>query len=162
MGLSSRRLGEKIGLTAEQTNVLLKESGYLDGTAGDYVITDKGKDFLTEVKSWDNGYGGYARRGYEYNEWDENIIKSLDTSSENLERIRNLTTQRRRELKIEKERTYRQYEKERLYNQAMELKKESNTNGKGIIILVAAGIAIAGGIIFAIYLKKKKNKAHTL
>ena len=101
MGLSAKRIGEKIGLTAEQTNVLLKEEGYQDGCAGNYIITEKGKRYVEE-KHWDNGYGGWAAKGYSYNEWDENIIDDLDTTPENLNRIRDITYQRRNERKNKK------------------------------------------------------------
>lgn len=96
MGLSAKRLGERIGLTAEQTNVLLKEAGFQKGEAGDYVVTDKGKKYAEE-KSWTNGYGGYAARGYDYNEWNASIIDKLDTSSANLEKVRKITSQKRKE-----------------------------------------------------------------
>ena len=59
MGLSAKRLGEKIGLTAEETNTLLKEAGYQSGQAGEYVVTETGKKFVEE-KSWDNGCGGWC------------------------------------------------------------------------------------------------------
>ena len=82
MGLSAKRLGEKIGLTPEQTNTLLREEGFQSGQPGDYSVTEKGKKYVEE-KSWDNGYGGYAARGYSYNEWDESILDELNTKPEN-------------------------------------------------------------------------------
>lgn len=100
MGLSSRRLGEIIGLTSEQTNTLLMEAGFQSGQPGDYIVTEKGKKYVEE-KSWDNGYGGYAARGYSYNEWDESILDELNTKPENLEYIRDLTAERRRKRKEE-------------------------------------------------------------
>ena len=99
MGLSSRRLGEIIGLTAEQTNTLLKDAGFQTGEPGNYIVSEAGKKFV-ENKSWWNGYGGYASRGYDYNEWDESIIQKLDITSENLERIRKITAENRRSKKM--------------------------------------------------------------
>lgn len=43
MGLSAKGLGEKIGLTPEQTNTLLREEGFQIGQPGDYSATEKGK-----------------------------------------------------------------------------------------------------------------------
>ena len=101
MGLSAKRLGEKIGLTSEQTNILLQEAGFQNGQPGDYSVTEKGKKYVEE-KSWDNGYGGYAARGYSYNEWDESILDELNTNPENLEYIRDLTAERRKKRKEER------------------------------------------------------------
>lgn len=44
MGLSARRLGEKIGLTAEQTNTLLKESGFQKEIQENILLQKKGKN----------------------------------------------------------------------------------------------------------------------
>ena len=70
MTLSAKRLGERCGLTAEEMNILLKEEGFLSGEPGNYYPTEKGKLFVVE-KGDDNGYGGYAFRGWNWFEWDE-------------------------------------------------------------------------------------------
>ena len=82
MTLSAKRLGERCGLTAEEMNILLKEEGFLSGEPGNYYPTEKGKLFVVE-KGDDNGYGGYAFRGWNWFEWDERILEELDTSVEN-------------------------------------------------------------------------------
>ncbi len=79
MTLSAKRLGERCGLTAEEMNILLKEEGFLSGEPGNYYPTEKGKLFVVE-KGDDNGYGGYAFRGWNWFEWDERILEELDTS----------------------------------------------------------------------------------
>ena len=94
MAWSAKRLGEKIGLTSHEMNFLLKEEGYQNGEPGDYSTTDKGKEYVSE-KGWDNGYGGYAFRGYNYNEWDESILNNIDTSPERLSQIRTKTANER-------------------------------------------------------------------
>ena len=81
MTLSAKRLGERCGLTAEEMNILLKEEGFLSGEPGNYYPTEKGKLFVIE-KGDDNGYGGYAFRGWNWFEWDERILEELDTSVE--------------------------------------------------------------------------------
>ena len=72
MTLSAKRLGEKCGLTAEEMNCLLKDEGFLSGEPGNYYPTEKGKIFVSE-KGDDNGYGGYAFRGWNWLEWDESL-----------------------------------------------------------------------------------------
>lgn len=158
MGLSAKRIGERIGLNAEQTNVLLKDEGYHEGEPGYYIPTEKGKKFLSEGYSWDNGYGGYAHRAYDGNTWDKSIIDKLDTSSENLERIRKLTTQSREERRIKKEELIKKHEQELVYNQNNDV-ADNNAN----VVVVIAGIvfvATLGGIGIALYkhFKKKKQK----
>ena len=90
MTLSAKRLGERCGLTAEEMNILLKEEGFLSGEPGNYYTTEKGKLFVVE-KGDDNGYGGYAFRGWNWFEWDERILEELDTSVENKRYIREKT-----------------------------------------------------------------------
>jgi len=100
MTLSAKRLGEKIGLNSQQMNVLLKEEGYQNGEPGAYAITEKGKPYVVE-KGWDNGYGGYAARSYNYNEWDESILDTMDISPERLSQIRTITSENRKKKKID-------------------------------------------------------------
>ena len=99
MLLSARRLGEKIYLTAEEMNVLLKKKGFLQGEPGNYSLTELGKKYA-EIKTWENGYGGYAARSYEYICWKEEILKILKLDSQELDEIRNLTKKIRLERKI--------------------------------------------------------------
>lgn len=155
MGLSAKRLGEKIGLTAEQTNTLLKDEGYIIGDAGEYILTEKGKMFA-RVNGWDNGYGGFAYRGYNYNEYDESILNNLNINDENLERIRNLTLANRKERKIKKELFYKNCEKEQLLEEAKKIKSQKNNNICALVIGVTLVIVTIGGVV--IYRKYKKNK----
>ena len=76
-------------------NFLLKVEGYLSGEPGDYYPTEKGKQFVVE-KGNDNGYGGYAFRGWNWLEWDESILDELDVSMEYKCYIREKTTEERR------------------------------------------------------------------
>lgn len=165
MGLSARRLGEKIGLTAEQTNTLLKESGFQKGNPGEYIVTEKGKKYVEE-KSWDNGYGGWAARGYDYNEWDESIINKLDTSSENLQKIRDLTTQRRKERRnntcntqYNEKNNNDDYDYQTDYSINKSTDSTAENVGAGIGLIIAAGLFLFG-IGKGIYenIKEKKSK----
>ena len=48
MKKSARQLGDMLGKTAQEVNLLLKEHGYLDGTPGDYYVTEKGTSYAEE------------------------------------------------------------------------------------------------------------------
>lgn len=59
--MSATQIGRKIGgLGAAETNLLLKERGFLEGEACDYWPTEKGKEYTT-IESFHAGTGGYAQ-----------------------------------------------------------------------------------------------------
>lgn len=156
MGLSAKRLGEKIGLTAEETNTLLKEAGYQFGQAGEYIVTEAGKKFVEE-KSWDNGCGGWAHRGYNYNEWDESIIDKLDTSNSNLQKIRDLTSQRRKERKLQQSNYYQNQDNNRYdFETASQSNRECFSIGNAIIVAIVS--LLTGGFDTLYKYLKNKNK----
>ena len=70
--MSATQIGREIGgMTGEETNLLLKERGFLDGEACDYWPTEKGEEYAT-VKNFHAGTGGYAQ----YNSyWSETRYK---------------------------------------------------------------------------------------
>lgn len=158
MGLSAKRLGEKIGLTAEETNTLLKEAGYQSGQAGKYVVTETGKKFVEE-KSWDNGCGGWAHRGYNYNEWDESIIDKLDTSSSNLQEIRDLTSQRRKERKLQQNNYYQNRDNNRYDSETeSQSNRECFSIGTAIIVVIASLLTCGLFILYKYFKNKNKDK----
>lgn len=56
--MSATQIGRKIGgLGAAETNLLLKERGFLEGEACDYWPTEKGEEFTT-IESFHAGTGG--------------------------------------------------------------------------------------------------------
>jgi len=82
VGKSARIIGwDEFGLSARDTNALLKKHGYLYGEAGAYGLTEKGKQF-GEQHHRDNGYGGYAYRGWETTTWDDNLAPALRADME--------------------------------------------------------------------------------
>ena len=70
--MSATQIGRKIGgMTGEETNLLLKERGFLDGEACDYWPTEKGEEYAI-VEDFHAGTGGYAQ----YNRyWSETRYK---------------------------------------------------------------------------------------
>lgn len=88
--LSARRLGDMIGKSAQWVNKRLCELGYLEGTPGNWTVTEKGKA-VSRMNAYDNGIRGYYHIGNPYAEWDRNIIYELgdpDECQAKIERIR--------------------------------------------------------------------------
>lgn len=153
--LSAKRLGEKIFLTAEEMNTLLKESGYLKGEPGNYSPTEKAMEYVSE-KSWDNGYGGYALRGYSYNVWNEKILDKLDTSSHHREIIRELTANNRKERNLLRKKTYEEQLKSTIKIKDEEINNSFLNSKYFITILAFVGLSL--GCYFVIKYIKKNNK----
>lgn len=68
-----------MGKTAREMNALLLEHGYLDGVPGDYVLTDKGKQYGSE-SYYERGTGGSQsyNRAWTVRTWDEGITEALN------------------------------------------------------------------------------------
>lgn len=157
MTLSAKRLGEKCGLTAEEMNYLLKEEGFLSGEPGNYNPTEKGKPFVVE-KGDDNGYGGYAFRGWNWLEWDESILDELDTSMEHKLYIREKTSEERRyrreKKKAESEVYWRNVNRKNSEPEIEEYDESSGSSSRNLIL----GLFAAGYSIYKIvtYFKRRK------
>ena len=65
-----------MGLDAREVNRRLASHGYLEGKPGHYLITEKGRR-RGEVHAFDNGYGGFAYRQWDYVVWDEDLADEL-------------------------------------------------------------------------------------
>lgn len=67
-----------MGKTARELNALLRDHGYLDGSPGDYSLTEKGKAFGTE-QYHHRGTGGYRHynRDWTTRTWDDGIVSAL-------------------------------------------------------------------------------------
>lgn len=170
MELSATRLGDRIGLNGQEMNMLLKKEGFLAGEPGNYSITEKGLSFVKE-KGWDNGYGGYAARGYNYNTYNESILECIDISPERIKEIRDIVSKQRIE-KIEaaKEASKDYWETQAKKNQATKTQTAKNdcvnienNYTKELLIVGIITIALAGGtyLVYRMY-KKKKDKNNNL
>jgi hypothetical protein len=158
MTLSAKRLGERCGLTAEQMNFLLKEEGYLSGEPGNYYPTEKGKQFVIE-KGDDNGYGGYAFRGWNWLEWDESILDELDISIEHKRYIQDRTSEERRHRRAEKAAESEAHWNKVKRQNAQSIEKEpdeSNSSSTGKVILGVLALAGYGVYKAVTHFTKKK------
>lgn len=157
MTLSAKRLGERCGLTAEEMNFLLKEEGYLSGEPGNYYSTEKGKQFVVE-KGDDNGYGGYAFRGWNWLEWDESILDELDISMEHKRYIREKTSEERRR------RAEKAAESEAYWNKVNSQKAQpieegpDESNGSSSVKIVLGALELAGYGIYKVVTHFTKKK----
>lgn len=146
--VSATKLGALFGLSGQETNVLLKEEGFIEGEPGNYSPTDKGKEYSDELSD-DNGYGGYCARGWSWLVWPESILDSVDTSPERLAEIREKTAEERRERKAaaeaEADERFRQFcaAKEGNTEEA-----ENSSAGKVLLALGAAALVALGVAIF--------------
>ena len=87
--LSAKRLGNRLGYTAKETNAKLAEVGYLEGEPGNYTITDKGKEKGKMVYDG-NGYGGFCAKSWGYAVWDESVAYDIGDPDAYKKRIEDL------------------------------------------------------------------------
>ena len=73
MNYSATRIGRLFGLNGQEMNAVLFKLGILEGKPGDYALTEIGEQF-GRYNDYDNGYGGYAARGWQTISYDESII----------------------------------------------------------------------------------------
>lgn len=90
MQVSARILGQDYGLTAEEMNRVLVKQGFLQGTPGDYSITQKALQYAVE-KDFHRGTGGYAcyNRYWTTRTFDDSIKEALDVSADLINEVRN-------------------------------------------------------------------------
>lgn len=75
-GKSATELGEILGLSPRDINRLLEKNGLIEKYGDEWRLTEKGKEYGFEF-GWDNGYGGYAHRGYSYILWYDDVLSLL-------------------------------------------------------------------------------------
>ena len=63
MNMSAKMIGEVLGKTAREVNLLLKDKFVFDGKSGNWFLTELGKKF-GGLRKKENGYGGYAARAW--------------------------------------------------------------------------------------------------
>lgn len=90
MQVSARILGQDYGLTAEEMNRVLLKLGFLEGTPGDYSLTDRALKYAVE-KDFHRGTGGYAcyNKYWTTRTFDDSIKEVLDISSDLIKDVRN-------------------------------------------------------------------------
>ena len=163
--LSARGIGDQIGATGVEVNLLLKDQGFLYGEPGGYGLTPKGEKFGIQ-QAHNNGYGGYAHRFWETTHFAPSIIEALDSSPDKLAKVREDIVAHKHALTAA--RKVAQAEAEANF-QAFQASKEPAKAEPGIdpqkVILVIAGIVVIVGAGYCVYKgvqwRKRKKAAHT-
>jgi len=151
--ISSRILGHQLGLTAIETNMLLKDQGFLDGEPGAWGTTEKAMP-IVHVKDIHLGTGGYDHYNRYWSEttWDPSIKKHLDLSDVQLQKAREAARARRAEVKATRE------------SQAVAIDggtpDQISTDESGVDLrLMAVGVVVVGAAVFGIVKVAPKIKA---
>ncbi|MGY0386383.1 hypothetical protein ACWZJV_05370 [Nocardioides sp. WG-D5] len=139
MRKSANILGQDLGLTAQETNILLKEEGFLEGEPGAYAVTEKGAKYADE-QDHHRGTGGSSlyNRYWTTRSWDPSITNELD-----------VTAERKREIR-QKAADARRASREPAAEDASGLAPTDDIDREGIslrpIVLVGGGVVAAFGI----------------
>lgn len=143
MGKSARKLGETVGLNAQELNYALKEQGFLGGEPGERFVTEKGKPFAKEL-DFHRGNGGYSRYNKSWDEtfWDPSILKELDLSAKHKQEIRDAVKEERRQRREEKAEASRAYWES--IEQAKQSQKQDDMpeSSSATILAFATGVVI--------------------
>lgn len=167
MSLSARLLGEKFGLNAQEMNRVLVKFGILEGTPGNYSLTELGKKFAT-VKDFHRGCGGYDfyNRYWSTRSYDESILDVLKVTDEVRKEAITEVAQHRALQKAERAMQLAKYEAEKLANEQRiisdQLKRSKNLKITGIVILVGVGIIATGVVVYKIRKSRKKRKGENI
>ncbi len=170
MQISARILGHEYGLTAEEMNRVLLKLGFLDGTPGDYSLTEKALPYAVE-KNFHRGTGGYPfyNRYWTTRTFDESIKEVLDVSSELIREVRDELATKRAARKAAQAIARSQADAEFLAKQVAEKaaleaaeqaaldteKLVAKWNKVGKIGFVVVGVTAAGYVIYKVTPKVK-------
>lgn len=90
MQVSARILGQGYGLTAEEMNRVLVKKGFLQGSPGDYSVTQKVSQYAVE-NDFHRGTGGYAchNRYWTTRTFDDSVKEVIDVSADLINEVRN-------------------------------------------------------------------------
>lgn len=169
LGLSATEIGVRIGATAIETNLLLRNQGFFRGGPGAYALTPMGARFGVETNH-DNGYGGVARREWGITHFNPNILEVLDSTVEELTKVRIELAARKQDLKAAKiiaeaaAAAAAHFEAFQAKNQASEFQHEIDPRKA---LVVAAGALVITGTAIGVYkgirwYKRKKASREAL
>lgn len=162
MGVSARVLGEKFRLTAQEMNRVLVRFGILQGTPGNYELTELGKKYAI-VKDHHRGCGGYSyyNRDWSTITYDESIKKILNVTDEVRKKAIEEVRQHRAKQYAERAIQAAKYEAEQLAKEKeiiqAQIRKSKNLKTAGIIALVGIGVITTGVIVYKIRKSRKKQ-----
>jgi hypothetical protein len=96
MRLSAQMIGQRVGMSAQEVNVLLHLSGLIDGEPGAWGFTEEGARYAIETVH-ERGTGGYAfmNPSWPVTTWHESVMTVLDLSETAKQQARQIVADRR-------------------------------------------------------------------
>jgi len=157
-GLSATDVGRPHGLNGRVTNRLLEALGVLEGRPGDWTLTEKGAALASTIQH-DNGYGGYAYRGWETTYYDPQIVDEI--TPELIEQARNADIAHRAQKTLENaasreeaEAAFQDFQRK----QAAESAPSEINWGKVALLMLGAVAVISGVVVVRRYGSSLKEK----
>lgn len=151
-GLSATDIGSQIGASNIEVNRLLKDQGFLDGKPGAYRLTSKGDEYGIQ-RDHDNGCSGTYHVAYTTTHFDPSILDAIDSSPENLAKVRADISVDRQAQRAEREAAQAEYEAD--FQASQDAKERANAQkGKDELMewLIAGGVA---ALIVTVVVAKK-------
>ena len=164
MSLSARLLGKRFGLTAQEMNRVLVKRGILQGTPGNYTLTELGKKYAC-VRDFHRGCGGYDfyNRYWETISYDESILDILNITDEvRKEAIAEIMDYRalqraQRELEFAKDEAEQLAKAQKIIDD--QIKRNHNLKIAGVSAAVIIGLAVTGVVVYKVVPKIKARIA---
>lgn len=151
---SASFLGQPLGLTGVEMNLLLKDRGLLTGDPGAYALTQKAQQFANERYEERGNPGGSSQyfRQWPVVTWDPSVINELNVTEERKQQVR-LAARLARQEKA----AVRAAEAVDLSSQATDL-GAPNSSGVDPRVVVL-GLLAAGAAIYGLYEAVPRIKA---
>ena len=144
MQVSASKLGQEYALNSQETNLLLKKQGFLEGEPGNYYPTEKASKYVEETEH-NKGYGGYAKYSrYSTRTFDDSIKDELNVTPELLDEVRAECAAERAARRAEKKaNSVRLDEFLQTSESSLEQDNASDDDNfvRGLTIILATGIA---------------------
>lgn len=145
---SARILGDELGLTAQEMNVMLENEGYLSGTPGNYAVTDKGGPYARE-QDFHSGPGGYPcyNRDWSTRTWDDAILEQMRVTDDMRRNARDMAASIRRTRRAQRDADC--HAGPELLEQLRSDQDEEGPDGSGDLSVGALLILVVGTITVA-------------
>lgn len=83
---SAKRLGDHLGMTAQEVNRKLTDLGLQEGTPGNWKITEKGQEYAsTTFHKTNNGQG--CVKGYDVVTWAGSVLNILGNAKAHMKNV---------------------------------------------------------------------------
>lgn len=151
---SASFLGQPLGLSGVEMNLLLKDRGLLTGEPGAYALTEKGQQFANERYEQCGNPGGSSQyfRQWPVVTWRPSVINELDVTEERKQQVRVAARLARQE-----KAALRAAEAVDLSSQANDLGAPSSSGVDPRVVVL--GLLAAGAAVYGLYEAVPRIKA---